>query len=733
MNPDLLVNRLIERGELTQLELGVLKQEPEYRELPIEQALLEEGLVEEDTLLETMAEVYSLPSAHLQESMLDRKTAATLPPAMLRNFDIFPLLEAPSVELGEGEILLAMADPFDVTATDAIRLVTHKKVKRILAPRSHIRAAIAGELAEDGAIREILQRIPQDMEIEYVEKIIDEPESEEDESAAPIIQLVNSLVSDGIRMLASDIHFEPLADRVRVRYRVDGMLRSLVELPKRVQKACTSRFKLISGIDIAESRRPQDGRSRVRSKTREVDLRVSTIPTFFGEKVVLRILDRSAVVLEMEQLGLLPGDLEVLSGYLRASQGMILNTGPTGSGKTSTLYAALKQINREEVNILTVEDPVEYQLDGVNQVQVNPKSGLTFANALRHFLRQDPDIVMLGEIRDLETAEIAVQAAQTGHLVLSTLHTNDAPSTFSRIILMGLAPYMVAGSLLCIVAQRLVRRLCQNCKEEVQPNDADLRLLRLAPEQVFPQRCFRAAGCAQCQHRGYKGRVGLFEILAVTERLRGLMTLGISDHELWHEARKEGMNTLLEDGIKKVDMGLTSLEEVLRVVTLRRQGEHLEELKAEAPEPSLLESLPVPPHSLPSEEVILWKPPQSVREVMTTGVVTAAPDLPLEKLVELLVENGVQGVPVVNSEGILVGTVSYTDLAIHACHPGEPNTTATASDIMSSTVVTIRPEATVDEARTLFQRYRLHRLVVCDDEGLLGILSPLDLFRVSAD
>ncbi len=730
MNPELLIDRLVESDRVSALELGLIKTDPHYQEIPIEQALLEEGLVDEDILLETMAEVYHLPATRLEASMLDLDTAKTLPGVMLKNYDIYPLLSAPGVEPSEGEILVAMFDPFDVNATDAIRPVTQKKVKRVLAPRSDIRAAINGELTEDRTgIQHILEQIPKDSDLEYIQKILEEPEAEEDESAAPIIQLVNSIISDGIRMRASDIHVEPLLDRVRVRYRLDGLLRSMVELPKRVQKACTSRLKLISGIDIAETRRPQDGRSRVRTKNREVDLRVSTLPTFHGEKVVLRILDRTAVAIELENLGLLLGDLEVLSGYLRSSQGMILNTGPTGSGKTSTLYAALRLLNREEVNVVTVEDPIEYQLEGINQVQVLNKAGLTFASSLRTILRQDPDVIMLGEIRDLETAEIAIQSAQTGHLVLSTLHTNDAPSTFTRLILMGLPTYMVVGSLLCIVAQRLVRRLCPACRVETEPTEADLRLLKIAPEQVFPEKCYTSQGCPECDHRGYRGRLGLFEIMSTTERLKKLMLEGVSDHELWHEARKEGMSSLLEDGIKKVNAGMTSLDEVLRVVTLRREKELLEDVISEASDSSSLLHLESLTEELGSENgqpVKTWTSPRKVADVMTASVVSAPPDLPIKRLIDLLLKHDVRGVPVIDGKGKVLGMVSYTDLAVVANSP-ESKRPKTVSDIMSPTLVTISPEATVEEAQSLFRRHRIHRLLVCDERGVQGVLSPLDL------
>ncbi len=411
-----------------------------------------------------LAQENHLEAVRLTPEKLDHQLLDLFPLEVLHNYRILPLARHGF------ELTLAMADPLDVVAEDVVRSISGCHVKRVVAMASEVTAALEGRLGKtETEIESILARIPDGDDITYVGVQDETPDAESGEGAKgaltpPIIQLVNSIIGDAIRMGASDIHVEPQKEHLQVRYRLDGALRTMLELPKRVQSACISRIKLMSGLDIAESRKPQDGRTRARIDGREVDLRVSSLPTFRGEKVVLRILDAQAVVISLEKLGFSPLDYEKLQQSLNSSQGMILCTGPTGSGKTSTLYSALIQLNTEEENVVTVEDPVEYQLPGVNQVQVNVKAEMTFAAALRSILRQDPDVVLIGEIRDLETAEIAVQAAQTGHLVLSTLHTNDAVSTLSRLILMGVAPYMLASALLCVMAQRLVRRLCPHCK-----------------------------------------------------------------------------------------------------------------------------------------------------------------------------------------------------------------------------------------------------------------------------
>ena len=513
-----------------------------------------------------------VPCVSLRNLTVDPGMLKKISADLMRTYKMIPIAE-------DGDSMtLAMADPIDVVAEDVARYATGCRIQRVMTPLSHILEVLDGKRPHSESLLDaILSRIPESGEITYIQSADSAAEQQQKESAeleptAPVIQLVSSIIGDAIRMGASDIHVEPLKHAMRVRYRLDGYLRTILELPQRVQSSCITRLKIISGLDISESRKPQDGRTRAVLEGREVDMRVSTLPTYFGEKVVLRILDPKAVMVDLDGLGFTPKDLENLKQVLSSSQGMMLCTGPTGSGKTSTLYSALIRLNQDSDNVVTVEDPIEYQLDGINQVQVNVRAGVSFASALRSILRQDPDVVLIGEIRDLETAEIAVQSAQTGHLVLSTLHTNDALSTVSRLVLMGIAPYLLASSLLCVIAQRLVRRLCPQCRKQVEPSPAALALLRAAGTTELPEQTYGPTGCEHCNYLGYRGRMGIFEFLLVTDRIRQLLLEQASESELERVARSEGMRSLLEDGLQKCQEGLTSLDEVLRVITIRRVG-----------------------------------------------------------------------------------------------------------------------------------------------------------------
>lgn len=518
-----------------------------------------------------LARARGLRALRLTAEMLDPNLLESMPREVLLNYLVLPL------KLQSFELTLAMADPLDVVAEDVVRQISGCRILPVVALASEIRAALEGRLGlQENPIESLLAQIPLSDDIVYLEAEPEEkePEKTDPESEAPIIRLINSIIGDAIRMGASDIHVEPQIHCLRVRYRLDGALKTMVELPKRVQSACLSRLKLMSGIDISESRKPQDGRARILVEGRKIDLRVSSLPTFWGESLVLRILDPKAVLVDLDRLGFNPVDFARLQTVLASSQGMILCTGPTGSGKTSTLYAALRQLNGEADKLITVEDPVEYEMAGINQVQVNLRAGLTFSGALRSILRQDPDVVLIGEIRDLETAEIAVQAAQTGHLVLSTLHTNDALSTLGRLVLIGVAPYLLASSLLCVMAQRLVRRLCPHCCKPGPASPSALSLLALAHFEA-PRKMMQPVGCEHCRQQGYKGRLGLFEILVISDRLREMLLAGNSERELEQVARQEGMRSLLEDGLAKCELGHTSLDEVLRVITVRQVGGRL--------------------------------------------------------------------------------------------------------------------------------------------------------------
>jgi general secretion pathway protein E len=416
--------------------------------------------------------------------------------------------------------------------------------------------------------RDSAEQLVQDME-ENGSNIISEIEETadllDDTSDAPIIKLVNHIISQSIKARASDIHFEPYQNSFTVRYRVDGILYDLLTPPKWIQPALISRIKVMAKMNIAEKRLPQDGRFEVKIGDQDIDVRVSTIPTAFGERLVLRLLNKSGSLLELQDLGLSPGRLQLLQRLVTNPNGIILNTGPTGSGKTTTLYAILSSINGPNINIITIEDPIEYQIKGISQIQVNPKIDLTFARGLRSIVRQDPDVILVGEIRDKETAEIAVQSALTGHLVFSTLHTNDSASAITRLVDMGVEPFLISSSILAVVAQRLVRVLCTDCRKTYLPNPLYLRSIGISPDQFKEHKAYKATGCENCFNTGYRGRVGIFEIMVLTDRLKGLILKTFDSNRIKIEAVQQKMRTLRQDGMQKVLQGVTTIEEVLRV------------------------------------------------------------------------------------------------------------------------------------------------------------------------
>lgn len=558
-----LLESLSEAGLVYPQAARAVMQDPRFEKMPLPQALVEGKLIEEEELARFMADLFGLPFVHVNTFELRPELLALIPRAQCVNSALLPL------RLEDGGLVVAVADPFDVFVDDLVRSRTPLPTSKVVAPRREILAALEGgasELANSlagfggGAAA-------QQLELQAATETAEELPEEYREHDAPIVELVAALIVEAIKLKASDIHVEPQATCLRVRYRIDGVLRVMGELPKKIQNAVLSRIKLASGMDISEKRRPQDGRSQARVAGRWIDLRVSAMPSHFGEKIVLRILDKNVGVLQLERLGMLEADYELYKRLLTAPQGMIILTGPTGSGKTTTLYASLNLLNSTEQNIVTVEDPIEFQLAGVIQTQVHAKAGVTFASALRTILRQDPDTVMVGEIRDLETAEMAFQAAQTGHFVLSTLHTNSAPASITRLAYMGVAPYLVASSLLGVVAQRLVRRICPKCVREARLEAATLDYLRAAGVAT-PTNLLTGGGCEACGHTGFSGRLGLYEILPMTQRLQNLVYGQATQDQVNAAAREEGLSTLLADGLRKVELGWTSLAEVLRVVPL---------------------------------------------------------------------------------------------------------------------------------------------------------------------
>ena len=708
LNPDDLIKHLVSKRLINPEKIQAVLDRRTSSKNSFEQTLIGNGLVEEEVLLQAMSEVYGLPFYRLTSSLLDTKLASTLPAKMMSTHCVYPLQREADCE----QIPFAMADPFDVSALDAFRYITGYQITPVLALRKEIEDAISGVYLGEHGFQMIAERVPWDLALDALQEA---PSDQlESEHSTPIIQLVNSLLRYAYGSKASDIHFEPQEGLVRVRYRMDGILEEIVELPKRVARACVARIKIMSELDISESRKPQDGRIQIQMGEGAVDLRVSVLPTICGEKVVMRLLDRTGEPPSLAQLGLTPSDLAKFQEFLQASSGMLLLTGPTGSGKTSTLYGALTVLNKMEVNISTVEDPVEYQISGVNQVAVNRKAGLTFPAALRSFLRQDPDIIMVGEIRDLETAQIAVQAAQTGHLVFSTLHTNDAPSTLERLILMGLEPHMVSGSLLGVVAQRLVRRLCLHCRRKSEPSAEQLALLATSYEAPTVAQAWEPVGCEHCKQSGYKGRLGLFEILTVTSRTKQQILADPSEESLWQVARTDGLQTLLEDGVSKVEKGLTSLEEVLRVITVKRRSSPSDSFST------------VRKTSRAGKRDDDWQPPVRVLDVMSSQVNTLKLEAPVEEAVRALLQWGVTGSVVVDECGVPQGVFSLNDVAALISKKWT-NSEVQVQDIMSPWIIKVHPYTPVRRALALFQRHRVHRLVVMQGKNLIGILTPLDL------
>ena len=549
---------LVEAGVIAEKDLDRLLNKQGTGGKRLGELAVAEGLATEDAIFKALAKQLKIPFVSLASTVMDPSVVSLVPENMARDLRAIPLFKI------EKNLTVAMADPTDSEAIKELRFVTGCEIEPLVARWEEISAAIetyyAGannvmdaiqDLTTEGA--ETVDEVPEDQEIAESQKLSQE---------APVVKLVNLMIERAILKGASDIHAEPSDRALDIRYRVDGVLHPEIVIPRMLKAAVTSRLKILSKINIAERRIPQDGRFSVNVQGRKIDLRVSTFPTVHGEKVVMRILERSGMTIDLEDLGMSQEILRKFSQVLGLSHGIVLVTGPTGSGKTTTLYAALNRVNNTEKNIVTLEDPVESQIAGVNQGHTNPIAGFTFASGLRAILRQDPDIIMVGETRDVETAEIAIQAALTGHLVFTTVHTNDAVSSITRLVDMGIEPFLVASSVSAIVAQRLVRRLCRSCAAKGQPVELTV------PETGDTRRVrhvFKAVGCDKCAGSGYKGRVGLYEMVVVDDDVRRLIVKRASEQDIKQAARKGGYRTMFEDGLDKVEEGGTSLEEVMRV------------------------------------------------------------------------------------------------------------------------------------------------------------------------
>jgi type IV pilus assembly protein PilB len=518
--------------------------------------LVDLGMVTESQLVAALAQQIGLAFVDLTEYPVDGSAVGSISAAVAKRHAALP------IGYEDGRLLVAMADPANVFAVDDIRSITGREVRPVVATKADLLAAIDRFHRSDGYLDELTTSIDvteeDENDLSKVKEIVDD---------APIVKFVNLLITQAISDRASDIHIEPEERDLRVRFRIDGVLHEMMRSPKSIQAGVISRLKIMSDMDIAERRVPQDGRLSVQTNGRKIDLRVATLPTVWGEKIVMRILDNSTAMLKLSDLGFADANYGRWQESFTKPYGMLLVTGPTGSGKSTTLYSTLNIVNKPEVNVITVEDPVEYRLPGINQVQANPKAGLTFARALRSILRSDPDIVLLGEIRDHETAQIAIEAALTGHLVLSTLHTNDAPSAVNRLIEMGIEPFLVGSALDCVLAQRLARRLCSKCKEPYEPTRESLVASRWpwSEDEALPT-LYRAVGCSACSKTGYKGRLALHEVMPISEHIERLAVERASADAIRSVACEQGMQTLRQDGLAKVLQGVTSIEEILRVV-----------------------------------------------------------------------------------------------------------------------------------------------------------------------
>ncbi len=601
-------NLLLKEKLLTEEQLLDALKEQKIKGKRLSSVLIKLGYVSEDALTAILSQQYNIPSVKLSQQKIDRGILKSVAYETAKRYQIMPVAK-------QGDtVVIAMADPSDSFAVDHVKFLTGMKVSVVIASESDIENSIEAyykgksllkpqngdappPLPDTGNLLKKEKSFVSDPDFDPSQEtgdqfstdqlqvddldqvvgsaldevtVIDDKARKEDDDAmragdAPIVKLANNIFYEAIRARASDIHIEPSEQLLQVRYRVDGVLHSVLKLPAKIKNALTSRIKILSHLDISERRLPQDGRFKLKfGKGREIDFRVSTLPTIFGEKVVMRILDKANLKLDLNAIGMEPDALQSFLAALDKPYGMILVTGPTGSGKTTTLYSALNRLNRPGINIMTAEDPVEYNFFGINQVQVREEIGLSFAASLRSFLRQDPDIIMVGEVRDFETAEIAVKAALTGHLMLSTLHTNDAPGAITRLVNMGIEPFLISSSLVMVIAQRLARRICTECKREQQVSPDTLLKLGFTEDLLEKATCYVGAGCPSCANTGYRGRLAIYEVMPIKEELKDLILQGASAHEVKREATRLGMLTLRQSGIRKVLEGLTSIDELIR-------------------------------------------------------------------------------------------------------------------------------------------------------------------------
>ncbi|MCF6187512.1 MAG: type IV-A pilus assembly ATPase PilB [Desulfobulbaceae bacterium] len=563
-----LLNLLLRNKKISREEAEVILREAKMANKPIRELVVQRGVMSEEELARFLARTYNMEYLDLPKYEINEDLVRKIPESFLRKNLVIPLRKKGR------RLMVALADPTQSQVIEDLQFLTGADIQPYVAKASDIQATLDKVLGAPS--QDFLREAMEAIEEEGVEGEVEVGEVEEEEAgavdltaaaAAPVVKLVNGLLAQAIQMGASDIHIEPYEKDFRVRFRMDGVLHEMMHPPYKYKNAVISRIKIISKLDIAERRRPQDGRIRLRYGNREVDIRVSTVPTVYGEKVVMRILDKSALSVNLENLGFEEEALKLFMDAIHKPYGMILVTGPTGSGKSTTLYSAMQILNKPEVNIMTAEDPVEYNFHGLNQVQIREEIGLTFATGLRTIVRQDPDIILVGEIRDMETAEIAIQSALTGHLVFSTLHTNDSASAITRLIDMGVEPFLVSSSVNAILAQRLVRKICPHCRESYQPDTEYLTRVGLSLDKFGDHPLYRGQGCPECLGTGYRGRLGLYELMILSDELKSMILTTSDAGQIKKHALSQdsGMHTLRQDGLDKVLEGLTTLEEVFRV------------------------------------------------------------------------------------------------------------------------------------------------------------------------
>lgn len=514
-------------------------------------ALLREGYITEQQLIEVLEFQLGIPHINLSQFSIEQEAIQLVPRELARRHDVMP------IRTEDYKLYVAMADPMDYFAIEELRMATGYQITPAIATKDDIFQSITKYYDLQESLADVFDDMAE-------EEQVDETGIADQDS--PIVRLVNQIIANGVGQRVSDIHFDPQETELRIRYRIDGVLRTERSLPKHMQNVITARIKIMANLNITEKRLPQDGRIQVNIDFKPIDIRISTLPSMYGEKIVMRILDRSNAFDDLDKLGFNEANLRAFTSMIEKPNGIVLITGPTGAGKSSTLYAALNRLNKEDVNIITIEDPVEYHLDGINQVQVKEQIGMTFAHGLRSILRQDPDIVMVGEIRDIETAQIAIRASLTGHLVLSTLHTNSAPAALTRLIDMGIEPFLIASSLTGVVGQRLVRRVCRDCQIEIAPTEREQAIFK--QRNIKVSKVVKGKGCVSCGMTGYRGRLAIHEVLVVDEQIRTLIMQSGNANTIREHIESAGTRLLIDDGLMKVAQGLTTTEEVLRVAAI---------------------------------------------------------------------------------------------------------------------------------------------------------------------